>query len=93
MLLILLYCFSAACKYDEVSPRGALPMWKQLVLDIIMPPVGTGIWVLASRSWAKAVQGGAVSQQTHRRQKRLAVILLMFSYVLMFGVTIYGSLR
>ena len=75
-----------------MSHPGALPIWKQLLLDIFMPPIGTGIWLLASRGWAKAVQGGAVSDQTHTRQRRLAAIVLVFSYVVMFGITIYASL-
>jgi len=73
--------------------EGALPLSQQILLDIFVPPAGTLVWWLMSRVWASAVQGGEVSQTTRKRQKRLAVGLLVAVYVLMFGITIYGQFR
>lgn len=69
---------------------GALPFCQQLLLDVFIPPVGVLVWWLMSRAWAGAVQGGAVSETTRKRQKRGALVLLLAAYILMFGITIYA---
>jgi len=72
--------------------EGALPISQQILLDIFVPPVGTLVWWLMSRVWATAVQGGEVSETTRKRQKKIALALLILVYVLMFSITIYGRL-
>jgi hypothetical protein len=62
---------------------------KQLLLDLVAPPVIAGMWWLFSRDWAAGVQAGQVSDQTKNRQKVGFVILLTLAYLAMFGTTAY----
>jgi hypothetical protein len=71
---------------------GALPLSQLIVLDLLVPPIGTCIWWLMSRGWAGFVQGGAISENTRKRQKREFWSILIAAYLLMFGITIYGYL-
>jgi hypothetical protein len=71
--------------------EGALPLSQQILLDVFVPPIGTLVWWLMSRGWATAVQGGEVSETTRKRQKKIALALLIIVYVLGFGITIYGQ--
>jgi len=73
--------------------EGALPLSQQILLDIFVPPAGALVWWLMSRGWATAVQGSEVSETTRKRQWRLALVLLVVVYILMFGITIYGQFR
>ncbi len=70
---------------------GALPLAQQILLDLLVPPVGTLVWWRMSRRWATLVQGGVVSETTRKRQKKVALVLLAIVYVLMFSITIYGQ--
>jgi hypothetical protein len=72
---------------------GALPVWQQILLDLFVPPIGAVVWWLCSRGWALTIQGSAVSEQTRKREKRGAIILLAIAYLLMFGITIYAWLN
>ena len=71
--------------------EGALPLSQQILLDVFVPPVGTLVWWLMSRGWATVVQGGEVSETTRKRQRKIALALLIMAYVLMFSITIYGQ--
>jgi len=71
--------------------EGALPLSQQILLDVFVPPVGTLVWWLMSRGWAIVVQGGEVSETTRKRQRKIALALLIMAYVLMFSITIYGQ--
>ena len=69
-----------------------LPLIQQILLDVVVPPIGaTFVW-LRARGWATTVQGGSVSEKTKRRQKIEFWLLLFAAYVLMFGITLYGLL-
>lgn len=72
--------------------EGALPLFQQVLLDVFVPPAGTLVWWLMSRALASAVQGGAASDATRKRQRKSALVLLLAAYVLMFGITIYARL-
>ncbi len=72
---------------------GALPLSQQILLDLLVPPIGTAVWWLMARGWASIVQGGNTSETTQKRQKWETWIILILAYVLMFGITIYGQLR
>ncbi len=70
---------------------GALPLSEQILLDLVVPPVGAVVWWLMSRGLAGVLQGGKTSQTTKTRQKWEFWIILALSYLLMFGITIYGQ--
>ncbi len=72
---------------------GALPLTQQILLDLVIPPLGAAAWSLMARGWAAIAQGGAISEQTKRRQKREFWGLLIAAYLLMFGITIYAQLK
>lgn len=71
---------------------GALPLGQLLLLDLLVPPIGAVLWSYMARGWVATVQGGTVSERTKQRQKKEFWILLVATYLLMFGVTIYGIL-
>lgn len=66
-----------------------MPIGKQIVLDMLAPPVIACLWWVFSRGWAMTVQAGHVSQRTRDRQRKLFWIFLVSLYVLMFSTTIY----
>jgi hypothetical protein len=66
-----------------------VPLTQQLLLDLIAPPLLSGLWWLFSRGWATAVQAGEVSSQTTKRQKFGFLVVLAVLYLLMFGTTTY----
>ena len=68
----------------------AAPLSEQILYDTIIPPIGAAVWWMMSRGWAGTVQGGAVSDETKRRQKAEFFVLLVVAYVLMFSITVYG---
>ena len=70
---------------------GALPLSEQILLDLLVPPVGAAVWWLMARGWAGAVQGGKTSATTKTRQKWEFWVILAIAYLLMFGITIYGQ--
>jgi hypothetical protein len=74
------------------SRQGALPIYQQLLLDLIAPPVVAGLWWALSRGWALTVQGDSISEKTRVRQARLFWIVLILFYLVMFCTTIYGCL-
>ena len=53
----------------------------------------TILWFLASRGWASAVQGGAVSDKTKRRQKIEFFVVLIAMYAVGFGMVLYAWLK
>jgi len=70
----------------------ALPIAQQIMLDVLAPPVLTGLWWLFSRGWAGAVQGGNVSEMTKARQGKGVWVVLGMLYLIMFGATAYFNL-
>ena len=73
--------------------RTPLPLGQQILLDIIVPPIGTCVWWVMSRGWASAIQLGKVSDTTKKRQKSEFWIVLVIAYLVMCGITIYGLFR
>jgi len=69
---------------------GALPISKQILLDLFLPPVGTMVWWFMARGWAGVVQGGKTTETTKQRQKYEFWIILSAAYLLMFGITAYA---
>lgn len=72
---------------------GAIPISQTILLDILLPPIGTCFWWLMSRGWAGMVQLGRPSETTKRRQNREFWAILIAAYLLMFGITAYSLLR
>ena len=72
---------------------GAIPISQMILLDILVPPIGTCVWWLMAHGWAGLVQLGRPSETTRKRQKWEFWTILTAAYVLMFGITLYGLLR
>lgn len=73
--------------------NSGVPRWEQLIILILGPPIMTILWWFASRGWATAVQGGAVSDKTKRRQKIEFYIVLIAMYAVGFGMVLYAWLK
>jgi hypothetical protein len=71
---------------------GALPIGEQILLDLLVPPIGTCLWWAMARGWATTVQSGSISEATKRRQKWEFLIIMALAYLLMLGITLYGWL-
>lgn len=71
---------------------GALPVSELILLDLIAPPVLAGLFWLKARGRSSAVQGGEVTSRTRQRQSTEFRAVLVMSYLLAFGVTIYAWL-
>ncbi len=71
----------------------ALPIAQQILLDIVAPPIGAGLWWLMSRGWAHSIQGVDVSEMTKSRQSKGFWIVLGVSYLIMFSVTAYAYFK
>lgn len=75
-----------------MSPDAA-PLWEQLIVLILGPPIMTAFWWVAARGWAITVQGGNASSRTKRRQKVESYVVLMVMYAVGLGMAIYAWLR
>jgi hypothetical protein len=69
---------------------SALPLGEYIVLALLAPPIVSCLWFLMSRRRAEAIQGGKVSETTKKRQKIGFFVLLVSSYIIMFGIKIYS---
>jgi hypothetical protein len=69
---------------------GSLPLFEQVLIDLVGPPIGAGLFWLFSRGWALTVQGGSVSDQTRARQFRGFWLVLVVAYMVMIAITVYG---
>ena len=69
------------------------PLWEQLAIVFLGPPIMAFAWWLLSRGWGKAVQGGTVSEKTRHRQKLEFWFLLIVMYVISLGMVFYASLK
>jgi hypothetical protein len=73
--------------------KSPAPLWEQLTILILGPPImATLIWVV-SRGWAMAVQGGTASDKTKRRQGIEFYVVLTAMYVIGFGMAAYAWFR
>jgi hypothetical protein len=68
----------------------AAPVWEQILISVVGPPVIATLWRFRARGWARTVQGGTVSVKTERRQKTEFWILLIVLYAIMIGVFMYS---
>jgi hypothetical protein len=71
---------------------GAHPIGEQILVDLLVPPIGACFWWAMARGWAMTVQSGNVSEATRKRQRREFLIIMALVYLLMFGITLYGRL-
>ena len=69
------------------------PLWEQIAIVLIGPPVMACAWWVLSRGWAKIVQGGMTSEKTKRRQKVEFWGLLIAMYAVTLGMTLYAWLK
>jgi hypothetical protein len=72
---------------------NAAPLWEQLVILLLGPPIITAIWWIAARGWAVAVQGGTATKKTKTRQKMEFWAILALMYAVGFGMTVYAWLK
>jgi len=72
---------------------NAAPLWEQILILAVGPPIMTIFWWLAARAWAGAVQGGTVSDRTKRRQKVEFYVILILMYAVGGGMALYAWLR
>jgi hypothetical protein len=75
---------------EELIRSGSLPLFEQVLIDLVGPPIGAGLFWLLSRGWAITVQGGSVSDRTRARQVRGFWVVMAVSYVVMIAITVYG---
>lgn len=75
----------------EMIREGALPLWQQIVIDVLAPPLITSIWWLLSGGWS-ALLGTADSEVVRGWRKPAMLTVLIGCYALMFGMTIYAYL-
>ena len=69
---------------------GAAPLYKQITMDVLAPPILAALTWLFSRGWAGSIQGGAVTDETRDRQAHTFWIVLAVLYVVMISITAYG---
>jgi hypothetical protein len=72
---------------------SSTPLWEQIAIVFLGPPVMACAWLLLSRGWAMAVQGGAASGKTKRRQRIEFWVLLAAMYVVTIGMALYAWLK
>jgi hypothetical protein len=69
------------------------PIWEQIAIVLIGPPVMACAWWILSRGWARIVQGGTTSEKTKRRQKVEFWGLLIAMYAVTLGMTLYANMK
>ena len=75
-----------------MSRPGAAPLWEQLAIGFVGPPIMAIIFRFMAREWAMTVQGGTVSQKTEKRQRIEFWGMLIAMYLLVWGMFIYAWL-
>lgn len=71
----------------------AAPLWQLILSLIIGPPIMAYLWLLMSGGFAAAVQGGAPSERTVKRQRVEFWILLIALYLIGIAVATYAWLK
>jgi hypothetical protein len=69
---------------------GSLPLSQLVLLDLVMPPVTAFAWRLMAGRWAGAVQSGKPSDETQQRQKMEFWAILIMTFLMGVGFTIYA---
>jgi hypothetical protein len=72
-----------------VGPDAA-PLWEQVLIVVLSPPLSAGAWWLLSRGWGQSVQGGSVSQRTRTRQTWGFWIVLALGYLVTISMAVYA---
>lgn len=71
---------------------GAAPLWEQVMILVLGPPIMACLFWLKARGWANNVQGGSVGERTKNRQKLEFWVLMAVMYILGFGIMLYSWL-
>jgi hypothetical protein len=80
--------------YTPQAMNGSsTPLWEQIAIVILGPPIMACAWWALSRGWAKTVHGGVVSLKTQRPQKLEFWGLLLLMYFVTLGMTFYVWLK
>ena len=66
-----------------------MSLTQQYLMDLIAPPILTGVWWLLTRGFGIVVQGGQMSERTKVWQRNALFIVLVLGYLVMFGGTTY----
>ena len=69
--------------------QSPYPIWQQLLILGIMPPVVALIFGALARGWARTVQGGRVSEETSARQRKEVLAMMGAAYIVGFGTFLY----
>ena len=69
-----------------LSP-SAHPISEIILVDLLVPPIGSCFWWVMSRKSAMAAQGGEVSETTRNRQKSEFWVIVASAYLLTFGIS------
>ena len=77
---------------NPMSRPGAAPLWEQLAIGILGPPIMAVLFRFMARGWAMSVQGGSVSKETEKRQRIEFWGMLVAMYLSVFGEFIYAWL-
>ena len=72
---------------------GMTPLWEQILILLIGPPIMTCAWWVLSRGWAVIIQGGEASEKTKHRQKIEFWGLLIAMYAVSLGMTLYAWMK
>lgn len=75
-----------------MSRPGAAPLWEQVAIGILGPPIMAILFRYMARGWAMTVQRGSVSQKTQERQKFEFWAMLIIMYLVVWGTFIYAWL-
>ena len=67
-----------------------LPLANQILLLVFAPPILSSVFWIASRGWAKTVQGDSVSKRTRSRQASEFWVLLIVLYIGMSCIFLWG---
>ena len=72
--------------------QSPYPIWEQLLIFAIMPPIVSLLFGVLARGWANTVEGGKVSEKTKTRQRKEVLAMLGSSYIVGTLVFIYVHL-
>lgn len=73
-----------------MQPNTPAPVWIQLFFITVAPPIMAVLIHFLSRGWAMTVQGGKISERTRKRQRLEFWGVLIFMYLMGFGMIIYA---
>ncbi len=68
----------------------SLPFGQQLILALVLPPIGAALVWLLSRGGANVFEGGKPAGATLSWLRRSFWIQLVIFYFIMFGITLYA---